>query len=53
MIFVRDVQDASGYVLVIKATQTGRGLLITSFRRLSQQQAKKDQELRRLLRKGV
>ncbi|MBM2294698.1 virion morphogenesis protein [Sulfitobacter pseudonitzschiae] len=53
LIFVRDAKDARGYVLVIKATQTGQGLLITSFRRLSQQQAKKDQELRRLLRKGV
>ncbi len=51
LVFVR-AADADGHVLVVKATQTGQGLFVTSFRRLSGDAAKRDRELQRLLRKG-
>jgi hypothetical protein len=44
--------EPRGYVSVVKATQTGRGLFVSSFRRLSSDQVKRDEEVRRLLRKG-
>lgn len=45
------VLESEGYVSVVKSTKTGKGLFITSFRRLSSQQAKRDEELKRLRRK--
>lgn len=50
MIYVQEV-DAGGRVLVVKATKTGKGLWVTSLRRLSRDEAKRDREVRRLLRK--
>ncbi|GAB4404362.1 MAG: hypothetical protein OHK0048_23860 [Rhodoferax sp.] len=38
-------------VLVVKATQTGKALWVTSYRRLSRQEAQRDAEIRRLLKK--
>ncbi|MGE4296945.1 MAG: phage minor head protein [Desulfovibrionaceae bacterium] len=43
--------EEDGYVTVVKATRTGRALYLTSFRRLSGQQAKRDREILRLRRK--
>lgn len=53
MIYARvDSSDISGgYVLIVKATKTGQGLFVTSFRRLSRKEAERDIELRRLLKK--
>jgi len=45
--------EEEGYVTVVKATQTGRAAFLTSFRRLSSDQVKRDEEIRRLRRKGV
>ncbi len=44
--------EEEGYVSVVKATQTGRAAFLTSFRRLSSKQVKRDEEVRRLLAKG-
>lgn len=52
MVFVRDIPGESGHVLVVKATQTGQGLFVTSFRRLSREAAKRDREMQRLFLKG-
>lgn len=49
---VEDGDDGGGYVLVVKATRTGEGLFVTSFRRLSRQEAQRDAEVVRLLAKG-
>jgi F like protein len=51
-IYILEDADKGGHVIVVKATQTGKGLFVTSFRRLSRRQAKRDLELRRLLGKG-
>lgn len=51
LIFTSEPQDANGYVLVVKATKTRLGLFVTSFRRLSMNTAKRDQTLRRLMKK--
>lgn len=49
-IFILEEPEGSGgYVLVVKATLTGEGLFVTSFRRLSRQQALRDAEISRLL----
>lgn len=53
LIYVREVAGANGYVLVVKATQTGAGLFVTSFRRLSADQARRDRTIRQLLRKEL
>lgn len=45
-------EATGGYVLVVKATRTGKGLFVTSFRRLSRDDAGRDREVRRLLSKG-
>ncbi|MFO1417253.1 MAG: phage minor head protein [Methylotetracoccus sp.] len=45
------VLEADGYVSVVKATKTGRAAFLTSFRRLSRDQVKRDEEIRRLMRK--
>lgn len=50
LIFLREAED--GHVMVVKATRSGEGMFVTSFRRLSRREAVRDQELRRLLRKG-
>lgn len=50
MIFVREASES--HVLVVKATRSGQGLYVTSFRRLSRRLVIRDQELRRLLRKS-
>lgn len=50
MIYVREMPEG-GYALVVKVTQSGRGLWVTSLRRLSRDEAAKDSEVRRLLRK--
>ena len=53
MIYIRELLDeaSGGHVLVVKATQTGEGLFVTSFRRLPRSEAQRDSEIRRLLRK--
>ncbi len=53
LIYVREVAEETtgGYVLVVKATQTGKALWVTSYRRLSRQEAERDAEIRRLLKK--
>lgn len=53
LIYVREVAEemTGGYVLVVKATQTGKALWVTSYRRLSREEAKRDAEIRRLLKK--
>ncbi|MGS5088238.1 phage head morphogenesis protein [Hydrogenophaga sp. A37] len=45
-------QPGGGQVVVVKATRTAEGLFVTSVRRLSASQAKRDAEVRRLLKKG-
>lgn len=52
LIFVREDPADAGYVLVVKATKTGQGLFVTSFRRLSSNQVKRDMEIVRLMGKG-
>lgn len=46
------LEQVGGYVLVIKATKTGRAIFAQSYRRLSSQEAKRDAEIQRLLRKA-
>jgi len=46
------LEDATGYVAVVKATLSGRALYLTSFRRLSRDAVKRDETVRRLMRKG-
>ncbi len=51
LVFV--LQDrAQGYVTVVKSTLSGESLFVTSFRRLSGDEAKRDKEVKRLLKKG-
>lgn len=52
LIFVLEPKGEKGKVLVVKATRSGDGLFVTSFRHLSRREARRDQELRRLLRKN-
>jgi len=44
--------DAGGHVLVVKATKSGNGVWVTSYRRLSRDDAMRDREIRRLLKKS-
>lgn len=44
--------ELDGYVTVVKATGSGKAVFMTSFRRLSSDQVKRDEEIRRLMRKG-
>ncbi|EGJ49040.1 phage minor head protein [Desulfocurvibacter africanus] len=46
------LEDATGYVAVVKATLSGKALFLTSFRRLSRDAVKRDETTRRLLRRG-
>jgi hypothetical protein len=50
LVFVLEDKIA-GYVLVVKATRSGKGLFVTSFRRLSSDQVARDRELKRLIAK--
>lgn len=45
------LDEVDGYVSVIKVTRDGREVYLTSMRRLSSQQAKRDEEIQRLLNK--
>ncbi|MGB1271499.1 MAG: phage minor head protein [Endozoicomonas sp.] len=45
------VLESEGYVAVVKATRTGKGLFITSLRRFSGDEIKRDRELKRLMQK--
>ena len=53
LIYVQEMEGstAGGYVLVIKATRTGEGVFVTSLRRLSRNDAHRDNEIARLMRK--
>lgn len=46
------ILEDAGYVTVIKATQSGKAVFMTSFRRLSSNAAKRDRELKRLLERN-
>ncbi len=48
MVFVVNDPGAGGYVLVVKATLTGKELFVTSYRRISADAAQADRTLRRL-----
>lgn len=43
--------EDGGYVTVVKATKSGKALYMTSFRRLSRDEVKRDEEVKRLLKK--
>ena len=51
LIYVQEVSGANGHVLVVKATVSGKGLFVTSFRRLSGDPGKRARALDQLLRK--
>ncbi len=53
MVFILAEPGDSGRVLVVKATRTGRGLFVTSFRRLSSREVDRDRELKRLRNRGT
>jgi hypothetical protein len=46
---VKESAELGGYVLVVKATQTGNGLFVSSYRRLSRKEALRDKEIARLV----
>lgn len=46
------ILEAERYVTVVKATSSGRAFFLTSFRRMPSDEAKRDEVVRRLLRKG-
>lgn len=53
MIYIHEAADGeTGYVLVVKATVSGEGTWVTSYRRLSRRAAYRDREIRRLLERG-
>lgn len=45
------IHEAGSYVMVVKATRSGKANFMQSYRRLSSDEAKRDGEIRRLLRK--
>lgn len=45
------LHETKGYVTVVKATRTGEGLFLQSFRRLSSNDARRDKEVQRLRNK--
>lgn len=49
LVYILNEED--GHVSVVKSTQNGGGLFLSSFRRLSKAQAKQDSEINRLRRK--
>jgi hypothetical protein len=52
MIFILADPGDAGYVLVVKATISGKELFLQSFRRLSGNEVRRDREISRLLAKG-
>lgn len=46
------LEDVDGYVMAVKATTSGDAVFMASFRRLSREQAKRDAEMRRLMKKA-
>lgn len=52
MVYVRK-DESRGHVMVVKATQSGEGLWVTSYRRLSGDKALSDAEISRLLRSAT
>lgn len=46
------ILEDAGYVTVIKATKSGKGVFLTSLRRLSSREAQRDRELQRLRAKA-
>ena len=50
LVFILD--ESPGYVSVVKATVSGEAVFLASFRRLSNEAAKRDAEVQRLLRKA-
>ena len=50
LVYILD--ESSGYVSVVKATVSGEAVFLVSFRRLSSDAAKRDDEIQRLLKKG-
>ena len=54
LIFIRETYEGTkrGYVVVVKATASGQNLFVTSYRRLSSEDARRDKEIERLLLKG-
>jgi hypothetical protein len=52
LVYLLAEEGANGYVLVVKATISGNGLFVTSFRRLSADAARQDREVARLIAKG-
>lgn len=55
MVFIRveTTGETGGHVLVVKTTTTGQGLFVTSMRRLSRNEARRDEEIRRLLGRAL
>jgi hypothetical protein len=53
MIFALEDENAAGYALVVKATISGKGLFITSFRRLSSRQVDRDRAIKNLMNKQM
>ena len=53
MIFIQNDPEGTGYVIVVKAVVTKDEVFMTSFRRLSTDQAKRDREVARLLKKRI
>lgn len=51
LIYLLEQGGSGGYVSVVKATITGKAIFMTSFRRLSSEGAKREEEIRRLLKK--
>ena len=50
MVFIRDADD--GHLLVVKATRSGDGLFVTSFRRISAEPHRRARLIRQILRRG-
>lgn len=46
------LEDPSGYVTVVKSTRSGNTMFLQSFRRLSRDEVKRDEQIRRLLKKS-
>jgi len=52
MIYVLEEETNGGLVVVVKTTVSGKAIFLTSMRRLSRDQAMRDREVQRLLKKG-
>jgi hypothetical protein len=51
-LLVEPTATEGGYVTVVKATISGKELFLTSFRRLSRDEAERDASIRRILKRG-